>query len=891
MMRFFFPIILVIIFPIFMVAQSSRTTIQGRLLDSLTGENLSNASIALMKLPDSIVIRQSISTKHGFAISKVPVGEFLLRVSYIGYRDTTLTITIRKDDTLHHIGTLKMIKSANLMMEVVVRSVIPPVIMKNDTITFNTAAFQTRPNATVEELLKKLPGVEVDKDGNITVHGQIIQKIFIDGKEFLFNDPKMASQNLLADMVQKVEVFNEKSEKARLTGIADNDPTKVLNLRLKPDKKKGIFGNISGGVSNNEAYNLKANSNYFKGDAHFFATANQSSGNLQGGGPQRSNAKGLSFSYLDSWNKQLQFNSSITTKGTDARNSTLSQRETFFADSSLIQDRLFSTNSNNGNISVNLKLNYAIDSFSKMEVGSGFTFSHRKNITADNSNTVLDKENLTYLLNNAGTSNSDNNKDDNLSFSLNYHRGFRKQGRYLGVSINKSNNRGKAITYLASATHVYDMNGLLIDSLLRNQWLASSSNGSNLGLSINYTEPLTKEQIFDFSYNLNQSHATANQQAYNYNPTTGKYDEMDSLASNSFINKNLAHRFSVGFNYMKKKLQCQLGLAVQLTQQDNNNLSGNRTDIKQNFSNIFPRASLIYSFSRQKSVTISYDGSSQQPTIEQLQPVPDYSNPLLILLGNFGLKTAFINMFGLTYKYFTKNGTQNLTVQTQYSNMVNRIVPSVRINAQGIQEHQYVNVNGHYDFISRVNYAFHLKLNKDPSKGRINVNTRLAYSRSLSLVNNQENLLQTLSVVKRLSINYSLFNKLHTDLSADFSWRYSAYSIREANTGAFVSQNYSNNLSYELPWGVMLSSNIILQYNNSQKNLGGSSATIWNANLSKRLLSNGSGELKLLANDILNDGNDFYRVIGENYIEVAQANIVKRLLVLTFLYRFRANKL
>lgn len=890
-MRFFFLVILIIMWPFLLVAQSNRTTIQGRLVDSLTGENLSNASIALFKHSDSVVIRQSISHKNGFVIGKVPAGEFLLRISHIGYRDTTLAITIRKEDSLYHTGTLKLIKSSKELMEVVVRSVIPPVIMKEDTIAFYTAAFQTRPNATVEELLKKLPGVEVDRDGNITVHGQQIQKIFIDGKEFLFTDPKTASQNLLADMVQKVEVFNEKSEKARLTGIKDKDAARVLNLRLKPDKKKGLFGNITGGYASNEAYNLKTNGNYFKGNTYFLATANQSYGNLQGKGPQHSRSTGISINYKDSWNEQLQFTSGITTSDNNALNSITTQRETFFTDSSILQDRLSVTNSNSHRIGVTLKLDYAIDSFSKMELGTGISFSHNENSVTDQSSTLLKKSNLQYLLNTAGNTNLRANQGNNLSFSLKYHRGFRKQGRYLGVNIAKGNRRSKGTTQLASVTRIYDTNGMQTDSLLRNQWSDPSSNNADFKLNINYTEPLGKGQILDFAYSLQQSAADAQRETYNYNPVTGKYDKRDSLTSNSFINKNLAQLFSLGYNYSRKNLQAQLGFSVQLTQQDNNNLSGHRADIQQHFHNIMPRASLLYSFSPQKSLTISYNGSSQPPDIEQLQPVPDYSNPLLIRLGNPALKTMFTNTFDLAYKYFTKNGSQHFTVQTGYSNMINAIASSVKINMQGIQEVQFVNVNGNYNFTSSINYALNFKLHKDPKKGRMNMNILLGYSRDLSLVNNLQNLLQTFTASKSLNVHYSLSDKFFTDLTASFGYNYPIYSIQQGNTGAFMAQNYSCKLSYDLPWGLELASNIDLQLNKAQNNWGTASAAVWNAQLIKRLFTNRKGELKLQANDILNDGMDFQRMVSENYIEVTQTNIVRRLFVLSFLYRFRANKL
>lgn len=833
-------------------------------------------------------IRRAVASKSGFVINRVPIGNFILKISHIGYRDTSLSITLRKEDSLYSTGTIKLSKSDGQLLEVVIKSVIPPVIEQNDTIIYNTSAFQTRPNAPVEELLKKLPGVEVDKDGNVTVRGERVQKILIDGKEFLFNDPKIATQNLLADMVQKVEVFNEKSEKAKLTGIADDNPPKALNLRLKPDKKNGIFGDISGGYTNIDRYRLSASTNYFNRDAYIFATLSSSNGSLEGGDGLRNNIKNLSLSYQNSWNNKLQFNGAYSLGTSDARNSTTGRRETLFGDSSLLQDRSSFNNSHGSVHSFNMKVNYKIDSFNAMDLASSISFNQNENAATNESTTQLYKENADYRLNNAVTKNSGKNNANGINLSLNYHRSFRKQGRYLGINLNNGNTNNQAQTELSSATHIYDNNGLVTDSLVRMQRSDPSAGSSNLGLSITYTEPLVVGEILDFSYALSQSAGKNDQQTFNFNPATGKFDDLDSLTSTSFSNRSESQIFAAGYNNKKKKkIHYQLGVSIQRTSQDNDNDYSSRPDIKQTFNNVAPRASFLYNINKQNKLTVSYTGSSAQPSIEQLQPISDYSNPLFIRVGNPNLKTEFNNAFGVGYKYFNKKKTQNLSIQTGFSNMINRIVPSVKVNVQGIQEEQYVNVDGNYNLNGRIIYSFNGNLTKDPRKGRMSFDITSGYSRGQDLVNGQSNLRQNIFANQKLGItNYRPIENLDIDFSAELKFNRAFYSIHKNNGGSLFSHNYRFNCSYELPGKLRVSSNLRMQFNNGRRNFSNTQSAVWNAHLSKQLFSN-QGELKLSAFDILNKSNAINRVIGDNYIETNETNVVRRIFVLSFLYRFR----
>ncbi|HEX2630622.1 MAG TPA: hypothetical protein VHM26_16510, partial [Chitinophagaceae bacterium] len=213
--------------------QAQLRKIQGVVKDSVTGETLENATIAVYRLPDSVLVVQTRSTKSGYTFRR-GAGNYLLITSFVGYNNDSIAFSLLPGDDVMNMRPVTLVKSGTHLTEVVVRSVVPPVIVKNDTIIFNTGSFNLRPHSSVEELLRKLPGVEVDRDGNVTVQGRRVEKIFIDGKEFLLNDPKLATQNLLADMVEKIEAFDNKSELAKRTGITDMNAGKAINLRLKP---------------------------------------------------------------------------------------------------------------------------------------------------------------------------------------------------------------------------------------------------------------------------------------------------------------------------------------------------------------------------------------------------------------------------------------------------------------------------------------------------------------------------------------------------------------------------------------------------------------------------------------------------------------------------------
>jgi hypothetical protein len=871
-------------------AQTEAITIKGKVGDSVTHAVLAEASLSLLHLPDSMIIRRSVSGKNGFLFNHLRPGQYLLFGSNIGYRDTVLSISLKAGDTVFNTGTIWLQPAVRSLVEVVVKAIIPPVITKNDTVVYNVAAFKTRPNANVEELLKKLPGIQVDKDGNITMQGEKIQKVFVDGKAFFLNDPKLATQNLLAEMVDKVEAFNEKSERAKLTGIPDQNPGKVINLRLKPDKKKGLFGSGEGGLASQDRYGIKATANFFKGNMYLSGVGSSSNGgNLQGGGGTLNNQVNDGSLYYRNIFERWEITASYRGTGNNTRNRVHNQRQTFLQDSSLLQDRETASSSKLQNHTFNANLQYALDSFNIIRSYASFNITNDGNSNKDISAGQIIKTNNQHNVNEAFTDNNRSGNRWNGTFNFNYDHRFKKMGRFLGIGLNKGNSQSKSQGALGSLTRFYDENGFMTNSLARDQLSFQTGDGQDYGVSITYTEPLTTGQVLDFSYSLGNANSKSKQETFNYNTVTSKYDELDSIASNRFESRNSSQQVAFGYNYFRKKIQWQAGLSLARNTQLNKDKSGHQMDINQSVTNIFPRASLIYSISKQKNLQLNYNGRNRPPSIQELQPLPDYSNPLMIRLGNPALKQEFTNEIRLSYKDFSTRKNRSLFGQLQFNNTAHKIVNATRINGQGAQEQQSVNLEGNYAIGTNIDYS--ISFGKGPNRGNLGFNTIVRFDNAVNLVNTEKNVRKTFNWRQATRVEYSIKEKFIASASARLNGDWSGYSVDAVKNTTLFWHNYNASLYYELPWQCSVTSDINIIINTAQQHLPGTKAAVWNASLMKRLFKNQAGEVKLSAFDILNKSNNFSQHTGDNYIETTNMEVLKRVFVLSFRYNFRINRL
>lgn len=870
-------------------SQAKLSTIRGLITDSVSGAPLEEASVSLLRTAGLKPVRQTLSRKTGFEFSRIPTGDYLLAVSFAGYYPDTITLRLDTAGTPYNAGNIVLVRSTTNLMEVVVKSVIPPVIVKNDTLVYNTNTVKTEPNATVEDLIKKLPGMQVDKDGNITLHGQKVEKIYVDGKEFFLNDPKMATQNLTADMVDAIEAFGNQSDRARFTGIKEVNTTKAINLRLKKDRKKGLFGNtiIKAGTMN--TYSGAATATYFKADRWALARlAGNQADNLTGGKGIRQSSGNEVLNFKDYIGTKTQLVINYRGRRSRSQSGQSYKRETFLGDSSLLQNRnAFNDNRSSGQ-QFNINLTYNIDSFSSLVFTPSASWQRSKTMSTDSSLLVSTKNGDSYLSNEGKTMNRISASGSGFNNTISYRRRFRKKGRSFYGTFSQQyqqlTQQGNLYTLLRS----YDNSGNPVENRTVDQQYDQKTNTGNYGLNISYTEPIRINQVIDLGYSLNTSSNRSGKQAFNYNPATGEYDQPDTLTTNDFTNSNTQQNFTIGYNYLGDKVQYQLGVSVLYSTLENESNDHKFTAIKERFINWSPRASVFYRLAKQKNLQVQYNGSSMSPTTEMLQPIPDLSNPFLIRRGNPNLEQQFQHRVNINYNKSDSRKFSNLSVGIGTDYTLNKIVQSSTISSTGIQELMYVNVNGVYNVNGSINYGFALNKTKN---GGGSISSNIGYNRDISFLNGKQNVRQGFVYGQQLNLNYQSKEKLFAGLSAALTYTRSRYSIGANLNTDFLSQHYAANITWTMPLRIRLSSDITIQLNGRQANLPGNTNTAWNASVYRNLFKDNKGEIRVSVFDLLNRNKGFSQAIGSNYIETRESAVLRRYFVLSLRYNFRVSRI
>ncbi|MDP4264521.1 MAG: outer membrane beta-barrel protein, partial [Bacteroidota bacterium] len=861
-------------------SQEKLSSVRGMIIDSASGETLEQASVSLIRRADLVVLKQLLSGKNGFEFRRVAAGDYLLSVSFIGYRPDTIRLTVGAADSLYNTGKIQLVKLTANLMEVVVRSVIPPVIVKNDTLVYNTNTVKTQPNATIEDLIKKLPGMDVDKDGNITLHGQKVEKIYVDGKEFFLNDPKLATQNLTADMVDAIEAFDNQSDKAKFSGIKEMNVNKAINLRLKKDKKKGFSGNASARAGNHNIYSGSATATYFKGDRWVFGRGNANYTNYNAndaknangsanGNANEANGTGLKQSgnneglnYRDNIGKKTQVVANYGSGQSRIESGQLYKRETFLGDSSLLQNKNSFNDNRSQSRNFNINLTYTIDSLNSIVYTPSISWQQNETMNSDSSFIESEKNGNNYLINEGKTMNHLSSKGSTINNTIAWRRRFRKKGRSFYGVFSQGHQQQTQQGDLYS--RFYDNGGATVQNQTIDQHYDQKNHGNNYGLNIYYTEPIKANQVIDLGINLNTSSNQSGKQAFNYDSSTHKYDQEDTLTTNQFTNSNQQENFSIGYNYLGKKVQCQLGVSVLYTSLKNESDNHNYTTIEQHLINWSPRASAFYRLAAQKNLRIQYNGNSTAPTTEMLQPIPDLSNPFLVKLGNPNLKQQFQHNLNMGYNSASSKTFRNLSLQLGSNLTMNKIVQSSTISAAGIQQLMFVNVNGVYAVNGDLNYGFALNKTKN---GGGEIATTLQYGHDINFVNGERNTRQSFVAGQRFRLNYHADDKLYAGVSAGVNYNRSNYSIGNNLNTELVSQNYAANITYMLPLGIRVSSDFTVLVDGKQGNLPGRTIATWNASVFRFIFRNNKGEIRLSGFDLLNRNKGFSQTTGDNYIE------------------------
>ncbi len=718
-------------------AQSKPGSVKGKLVDSAFKESLSDASITLSNIKDSTSAGFALAAANGtFQINNLDTGRFTMRISFKGYAPVTRSLTITSAKPTLDLGNISMDKTSTLMDAVVVEAA--PISVKKDTVEFRASAFKTIPNASGEDLLKKLPGVEVDKDGNIKAQGEEIQKVYVDGKEFFGTDPKLATKNITADMIESVQVFDDMSDQAKFTRIDDGSRQKTINIRLKKDQRKGYLTKFVGGYGTDDRYTAGINAFSFKGDRRLsliassnnlnkstfsfndivstmggFGAGGGGGGNFGGGGGGGNRGGGgggggrtatfggnggsgstgittatnVGLNYTNKFSSKLELTGSYFFSNTETHTQQITDRTTSFINDSTTYKHTESTSSNkNQNHRVNLRLEYTIDSMNSILYTPSVVFQHSNRYSLDTTSTMISNPKVKQpYLGVAGKTVNQNTRDGvNINNNVLYRHKFHTIGRTLTLGWNNSinNSEGNGSTY--APLLYYNAVDSLIGNQNQNLINSQKTRANNNIASVSYTEPLGRNKLLELNYAYTNNHSTSERDAFNFDSLTGKYDFINRTQTNSFTNDYTSHRYGTNFRVQTVKYNYQLGIGVQTATQKNENIrpigSGGKdstVNTKQNFTNLFPTANFTYNFNRSKNIRFFYRGRTNQPTIAQLQDAIDVTDPTQYRNGNPNLKQEFSNNININYSSFNPLNFKFINANINLGQTSNNIVNSI----------------------------------------------------------------------------------------------------------------------------------------------------------------------------------------------------------------------
>lgn len=879
-------------------AQTRGTThyIRGNVKDSISEAVMEEATISCWPFKGEHPIQTVRTNSNGGFTLRIPkMGKYHIIATYLGYISDTISVAVAEKDTSEIIVNFRMQRSDKPLMEVIVKANIPPVIVKSDTIGFNAGAYPTRPYATVEDLLKKLPGIAVDKDGNVTMQGKKIDKILVDGKEFFLGDIKTATQNLPAEIVAQVEAFDTQTEQGKLTGIRDNTGGKTLNIKLKNDRKSGYFGKVYAGAGNDNSYAAGGTAASLGGTRNVFMNGetnninNQFNGTENNIGPTSSGIQTLTngnLNYRDKLSRKVTAivnGSFYKSHGSQLRTS---NRQTFLGDSSLIEDRLSNSSNSNTSGRIDARLEYQIDSFHTLNLQSNWSPASGENTSFDTVGIITQQGQSdpvrSWRSSQGETRNTSHATGYSFSNNLDFRTRFRKKGRTFYLGLNQSSNRQDQTAGLYSLVNAFDSLGNLSQHTLRDQRSSQTTNGDNYAVRLSYTEPLSPHHILDFGYRMSTNTSHNDKQSFDYDSTTGQWDIPDTLTTNKFFNRTTVQNFHAGFNADNTRFRYQLGLAVQLTGLDNQNYSL-KAHIVQHFTNWFPRANLIWTLTQGRTLRFGYSGYSSTPSIEQLQPLPDLTNPFLVKVGNPDLRQSFQHNMEMEFNSFNSKSLQNWQLNFQGGFTQDAITASTVLLAGGVQQLKYVNINGNFNFSSNLTYGFPLWSRQ--GNGSIGLHGQFNHQNGfLNGLRNNTNATYAGAIFK---LNYRPSEKLFVDVNAILDYNTNAYSLNaDQNTRTWI-QNYTLSFSYQLPWTVTVSSFYNWQQTGSQGSLPAHAISYWNAAAYKSIFRNHSGQIRLSIFNILNGASNVSQGIGPNYIETSRSNLIGRLWLLSMVWNFR----
>ncbi len=912
------------------VSKSQDITLKGKLSDKDSKAPIEGATITIIAQKDSLNPLTVLSDAKGvFEIKGLFVDKYRLITSIIGYDIIIQNINIQASNKTPLQFSLS--KMAKELEGVVLSSKKPLVMQKGDTLEFNASELKVNPDATAEDMIKKLPGVTVDKNGNVTAAGEQVNKVTVDGRDFFGDDATAALKNLPASIIDKIQVFDKLSDQAAFTGFDDGNSTKSINIVTKANMRNGQFGRLYAGAGTDSRYNAGGNMSMFKsnlrltfvgltnnvnqqnfaaqdllgvtssggggggrgggrgGGAGGFGGSNNNFSVGQQNGISKTNSFGLNYS--DLWGKKTEVSGSYFFNNSNTDNDQVSNTENFLASGkNLFYNETLKSNIKNDNHRINFRLNYKIDQKNSIQITPSFSF--QKNVSNSNLlgiNSYSPSEIISNSINNTDSKTSGYNFNNNILFR----HSFAKKGRTISINLSTALNRKNGDTYIQNNNNYYNSSGNYYDSL--QQYTDVLTNGYQLSTNISYTEPIGKKGQLQFSYTPSYSKSESDQEVFQYDYSGGKYSIFDNNLSNKFDNIITKHNVGTSYRVGDRDNMFSVGLSYQYTELNSDQIFPYAATVKNNFNNVLPQLMWRKKINVRNSIRLFYRANTSTPSVSQLQDVINNTNPLFISTGNPELKQQVGNMLGSRYT-FTNTGksksffaniflqqNSNYITNATYTASSDSVLNSTVTLFRGSQLTKPVNMDGYWSLRSFLTYAMPLKF----IKSNLSINTGLTYSNIPGLINNVKNKSKstTYNAGVVIASNISEYVDFNINYTANFSNVKNSIQPKLDNKYIIQSAGVQLNLLSKKGW--------FLQNSVSNENYSGftdgfnQNYWLWNAGIGKKFLKKQQAELKLTVFDLLKQNQSITRTVSDSYVQDLQNQVLQQYFMLTFTYNLK----
>ncbi len=915
-------------------ASAQTFTIKGKILDDKNA-SLPGANVVLNHPWGEMVTATSTEADGSFELKGVEKGGYSLVVSFLGFEELKREVTITNQNL--GLGNLQLSQGATTLGEVTVKEQVLPGQVKGDTVQFNADAFKVMQDASAQDLIEKMPTV-TNEGGTVKAQGENIQQVLVDGKPFFGNDPAAALKNLPAELIDKIQIFDQQSEQSQFTGVQDGNTTKTINIVTRKGMNSGQFGKVYAGYGYEDRYQVGGNTNIFKGNRRISIIGMSNNINVQnfsmddilgvtgqtgggggrppggmGGGGGRGGGRGgpggggasdflvqaaggittthaIGLNYSDKWGKKWDVSGSYFFNKTNSESLKELNRQFFTSEGfGELYDENTTANTDNINHRLNFRATVELDSFNSLIIRPRITWQTNEGVSLTDGTTLLGAS-----LRNESLTDFDS-RYDGLSFnnSLLWRHKFRKQSRTFSVDLTNGYNPKIGDSHLQSINSYYFPTASQ-DSLDQESTLDVQS--WNAAANLEYTEPLTQFSQLLLNYKYSYQQEESDKLTYDFWALTGGYDLLNSTLSNVFSNDYITQSGGVGYNYSKgNDFNWNLRANYQWAELANQPEfpAGPSTTVQ--FKNVLPSAFVRYNISKQRSFRFFYRTNTQLPSISQLQKVVDNSNPLQLSTGNPNLVQSFQhNLFTRYQATNTEKGTtlfamlgggltsDHIGTATWLPGSDTPLFDSLDVTP-GAQIRQPVNLAGYRNMRSFLNYGFPLK----KIKSNLSFNLGWNYSRTPGLVNGVRNLSDNHNYSAGVNLASNISTKLDFNLGLRPSWNTATNSIQTASNAEFFNLNSSARLNWIVFEGFVLRSDVTHQYYNGLSEGFDQNYWLWNVAIGKKVFKNERGELALSVNDVLKQNRSIGRTVTETYIEDTWTNALQRFVMLSFTYNIR----